>query len=68
MGLLVAIIVVLLLGLYIHKRQAPMTVNTCFKGLFVIIASGFLHIDDIKRGAKEEAEEMDVYDIATESK
>ncbi|MGW7969738.1 hypothetical protein ACWEYB_13475 [Staphylococcus xylosus] len=73
MELLVAIIVGLLLGLYFHKRKAPMTVNTWFKGLFVmlifvIIASGFSHIDDIKRGAKEGAKEIDVYDIATESK
>ena len=50
-----------------------MTFNTRFKCLlfmliFVIIASGFSHIDDIKRGAKEGAKEMDVYDIATESK
>jgi Na+/H+-dicarboxylate symporter len=72
MELLVAIIVGLLLGLYFHKRKAPMTVNTWFKGLFVmlifvIIASGFSHIDDIKN-AKEGAKEIDVYDIATESK
>ncbi|WP_436963150.1 hypothetical protein [Staphylococcus xylosus] len=73
MELLVAIIVGLLLGLYFHKRKAPMTVNAWFKGLFVmlifvIIASGFSHIDDIKRGAKEGSKEMDVYDIASKSK
>ncbi|OEL08320.1 hypothetical protein BU068_02690 [Staphylococcus succinus] len=73
MELLVAIIVGLLLGLYFHKRKAPMTVNTWFKGLFVmlifvIIANGFSHIDDIKQGAKEGFHDMDVYDIASKSK
>lgn len=50
-----------------------MTVKTWFKGLFVIlifviIANGFSHIDDIKQGAKEGAHDMDVYDTASESK
>ncbi|MBU0439341.1 hypothetical protein [Staphylococcus succinus] len=73
MELLVAIIVGLLLVLYIHKRQASMTVNTWFKGLFVmlifvIIANGFSHIDDIKKGVNEGYRDMDVYDIASKSK
>lgn len=50
-----------------------MTVKTWFKGLFVIlifviIANGFSHIDDIKQGTKEGAHDMDVYDTASESK
>lgn len=73
MELLVAIIVGLLLRLYFHKRKAPMTVNNWFKGLFVmlifvIIANGFSHIDDIKQGAKEGCHDMDVDEIAAESK
>lgn len=73
MELLVGIIVGLLLGLYFHKRKASMTVNTWFKGLFVIlifviIANGFSHIDDIKQGAKERYHDMGVDEIAAESK
>lgn len=44
-----------------------MTVNTWFKGLFVITANGVSHIYDIKQGAKEEFHDMDVYDIASKS-
>ncbi|PTK90474.1 hypothetical protein BUZ01_13780 [Staphylococcus gallinarum] len=67
MELLVGIIVGLLLGLCFHKRKAPMTVNTWFKGLFVITANGVSHIYDIKQGAKEGFHDMDVYDIASKS-
>lgn len=50
-----------------------MTVNTWFKGLFVmlifvIIANGFSHIDDIKKGEKEGYHHIDVYDIASKTK
>ena len=36
--------------------------------IFVIIANGFSHIDDIKQGAKEGCHDMDVDEIAAESK
>ncbi|MEB6238749.1 hypothetical protein [Staphylococcus gallinarum] len=50
-----------------------MTVNTWFKGLFVMLifvitANRFSHIDDIKQGAKEGYHDMDVDEIAAESK
>ncbi|OEL04685.1 hypothetical protein AST12_00660 [Staphylococcus succinus] len=47
MELLLAIIIGLLLGLYFHKRKAPMTVNTWFKGLFVILIIHFERIETI---------------------
>ena len=55
MHLIVAIIVGLLLGLYFHKRQKPLTVGDWFFGLFiilifVIITDAILHIDVIKDG------------------
>lgn len=50
-----------------------MTVNSWFKGLFVmliffIIVSGFSRIDDIKQGEKEGFHDMDIYNIASKSK
>lgn len=53
MHLIVAIIVGLLLGLYFHKRQKPLTVGDWFFGLFIILISviitdALLHIDVIK--------------------
>lgn len=73
MELLLAIIVGLLLRLYFNKRKTPMTVNSWFKGLFVmlifvIIVSGFSRIDDIKQGEKEGFHDMDIYNIASKSK
>lgn len=50
-----------------------MTVNSWFKGLFVMLifvikVSGFSRIDDIKQGEKEEFHDMDIYNIASKSK
>lgn len=61
MSALVLIIVGLLLGLYFHRRKAPMTVKDWFLGLAVIlvciiIVSGFQNIDAIVQGFKDGAE------------
>ena len=58
MELIVAIIIGLLLGWYCQKRKRPMTVKDWYFGLFiilifVIITNGFMHIDDIMRGAEK---------------
>ncbi|HJF68324.1 MAG TPA: hypothetical protein K8V85_08435 [Staphylococcus kloosii] len=61
MSALVLIIVGLLLGLYFHRRKAPMTVKDWFLGLAVIlvciiIVSGFQNVDAIVQGFKDGAE------------
>ncbi|MBF7021070.1 hypothetical protein [Staphylococcus kloosii] len=61
MSALVLIIVGLLIGLYFHRRKAPMTVKDWFLGLAVIlvcmiIVSGFQNVDAIVQGLKDGAE------------
>lgn len=52
------IIVAVLIGLYFAKREKQMSPSSWFKGIGVIVVSmivvsGFCHIDDIKKGAKD---------------
>ncbi|MBO3065805.1 hypothetical protein AABD42_07895 [Staphylococcus shinii] len=52
------IIVAVLIGLYFAKREKQMSPSSWFKGIGVIVVSmivvsGFYHIDDIKKGAKD---------------
>jgi uncharacterized membrane protein len=58
MSALVLIIVGLLLGIYFHRRKAPMTVKDWFLGLLIIlvcmlIVDGLLHLGAILEGGKE---------------
>ncbi|MGW7975075.1 hypothetical protein BU116_09150 [Staphylococcus xylosus] len=59
MGYAITFIVVAgLIGLYFAKREKQMSPSSWFKGVGVIIismivVSGFYHIDDIQKGAKD---------------
>ncbi|MBF0813076.1 hypothetical protein IR133_05040 [Staphylococcus saprophyticus] len=56
------IVVAELIGLYFAKREKQMSPSSWFKGVgFIIISmiviSGFYHIDDIQKGAKDDMKE-----------
>lgn len=56
------IVVAELIGLYFAKREKQMSPSSWFKGIGVIVVSmivvsGFYHIDDIQKGAKDDMKE-----------
>ncbi|MGK3149794.1 hypothetical protein VQE80_05015 [Staphylococcus shinii] len=64
------IIVAVLIGLYFTKREKQMSPSSWFKGIGVIIvsmivASGFYHIDDIQKGAKDGIKEANLEAITS---
>ncbi|PHK50528.1 hypothetical protein [Staphylococcus edaphicus] len=59
---IVFIIIATSIGIYFSKRDKPMSPSSWFKGIGVIIlamivVSGFYHVDDIKKGAENGAQQ-----------
>ena len=54
---IVFVIIAVCIGLYLSKRDDPMSPSSWFKGIGVIafamvIVNGFYHVDDIKQGGE----------------